>query len=395
MVYDNTNTISGFYINNIDWLDKFKTNNNIDLEDFFVHVALNKAILEFIKSGIEYENNNLSAEQEEKLKEYFFSNLFSILKKGDNYYFIKKFSVVNYGDKNKTNTKFLIYNNYFFKIKDFGVESRSLKNEYDAYNKIKENQNLKGNINEYYCLFNKNFENKKHKVIVSKNLIKDGFMDLHDFLTKNKVKYDQSIKIIKEVLNIQQNLENKKLYNFDLKPANIMVREDKSKGTFEIKLIDYEGIAPEGSTCLVSTYRLSYDNCFLADKDLRSAYNDYIKFIFILNVLYGSYGINKENERIYGTLYKLAVNDDIRKAKDTKSIKLLEDFIYGLDYFYKNINNFDEQFVDLNLDKDYFKRIKNLLEISLNLVEQRDGQIAKNIIVLKEKNWILMQLKEK
>ncbi len=137
MVYDNTNTISGFYINNIDWLDKFKTNNNIDLEDFFVHVALNKAILEFIKSGIEYENNNLSAEQEEKLKEYFFSNLFSILKKGDNYYFIKKFSVVNYGDKNKTNTKFLIYNNHFFKIKDFGVESRSLKNEYDAYNKIK------------------------------------------------------------------------------------------------------------------------------------------------------------------------------------------------------------------------------------------------------------------
>ena len=61
----------------------------------------------------------------------------------------------------------------------------------------------------------------------------------------------------------------------------------------------------------------------------------------------------------------------------------------------QNINNFDEQFVDLNLDKDYFKRIKNLLEISLNLVEQRDGQIAKNIIVLKEKNWILMQLKEK
>ena len=79
------------------------------------------------------------------------------------------------------------------------------------------------------------------------------------------------------------------------------------KGAIDIKLIDYEGIVPEGSNNLITTTNLPYDIYFLTDKDLRTAYYDYIKFIFISDVL-GRNG-NDDIGKMYRNLYKLSIAD--------------------------------------------------------------------------------------
>ncbi|WP_413853848.1 hypothetical protein [Candidatus Ruminimicrobium bovinum] len=81
------------------------------------------------------------------------------------------------------------YNNYFFKLGTVLKKNPLIKNEYNIYKKIKENTELNktlGNINKYYGCYDREINNKKYKFIISKNLKKDGFMNLSYYLEKNK-----------------------------------------------------------------------------------------------------------------------------------------------------------------------------------------------------------------
>ena len=273
--YDATNGVKDFYTTHNSFLEELIEENDIVLNDFVIHIALNNAILDFIKKD---GKNISSAEDKEKLKEYFFSNLVYMFEKS------KKYSILTALDEqNNGKSTMYFYKNYFFKIENSFADYRFMANEYAVYNRIKENKKLKGNINKYYGCFDKEFDkfdNRKYRFIVSKRLDIDDYLNLSQKRDRKYYTKKQYEDIIKKVLDLHTELEKEGLYNYDLKPENVMMND---KG--DIKLIDYEGMVPKDSTNLLATVALHYVEIFIADETLRSAYYDFIKFAFMLNLL--------------------------------------------------------------------------------------------------------------
>ena len=338
-------------------LENFKTENDIDLNDFLMHVALNKAILDFVKNG----GKNISSDEDkEKLKKYFFSNLLAIFENiRENKNVLGKMYSRIISDAKRS---IYLYKNYFFKLqKDFSIFPFTA-NEYDVYNKIKENVTLKNNINKYYGCFDREINNKKDRFIVSKNLQKDNFSDLSIYRKKDSKKElteQQADRIIKEVLIIVNTLEKEAgLYNYDLKPKNVMMNDEG-----EIKLIDYEGMVPKDSTNLVATYPLICDCQFITDETLRSSYYDYIKFCFILEMVSNiKSDINKKQDfRDLNSKFK-----EIRKLKSnrTKFAEEEKNIINRLKEFY---NNYAEYLTELGFNEQQQKNVEKIIEIDMSL----------------------------
>ena len=385
-VYDYKHQISDFYKRNTGYLKEFMQENDIDTQDFFILCALNKAILEFRNK---YGNKLSSAEDKENLKEYFFTNLFSIIDKRKTNEFINDFCKV----KNIENI--YSYNNYFFKLSTRHL----IKNEYDFYNKVKEditlNEQLGKNINKYYGWYDKKINNKKCKFVVSKNLQKDEFMDLSKYLTKNKIEEKQGIGIINKVLTIDELLEKEAgLYNYDLKPENVMMND---KG--DIKLIDYEGMVPEDSTAVMSTARLWYDNSLIADGTLRSMYRDYVKFFgMILPAL--DYLYHNDNSQFKNDLNSLhdkflKYNENNKNRVDNDKLilsgkELLKDFKSFCTKYSKYFEN-----NNLKFSKNQLNNVEKLINIQAELFNEKSKDVTNNIRVLNDGKMTGDMLKSK
>ena len=357
--------------------------NDIDLNDFFIQVSLNKAILDFVKKD---KNNISSAEDKEKLKKYFFSDLYSIVSKSKNDNFLS--SYIKDTDIKGRNGSFYSYNNYFLKEQEDDIHL--MKNEYDFYNKVKEDRNLNEqigkNINKYYACFDKEINNKKHRIVVSKNLQKGNFKDLEMFSKNNELTGQQAIGIINEVLRIHNTLENKAgLYNFDLKPENVMINK-----AGDIKLIDYEGMVPEDGTKLLTTYPVEKNEQLSTDKYFRSCYYNYIKFIFIIRFLSKVSNISQMSElnKDCEKMYKLIEN---KESVVENSQSLSEDFLKNFDSFcFKYTDYFTQQF---KLDKKWFEKIRDL--INFEIVAVQAERPYKNITIKDEIDEIDSELLNK
>ncbi|WP_413853492.1 hypothetical protein, partial [Candidatus Ruminimicrobium bovinum] len=390
MVYDNR--IGVFYNKNSDFLEKFIKENDIDTKEFFIRVALNKAVLDFVNEQEQEQEQELSDNNKEKLKELFFSSLFSIIKKRDTYSFINKFMEVKffYNEDNKIFT----YNKYFFKSTNQpGLDARLLKNEYDFYNKVKENNDIKNNINKVYGYFEKKFSDKEQwRFVVSKNLKEengDGFDSLWNFIKNNKSELtsEERINIIKEVLKIQNKLEKQGLYNYDLKPENVMIkRKEGNKDDFEIKLIDYEGVVPKDSTTVISTYVLKNGGYFLADNTLRTAYYNYIKFAFMLDV----FSLDSDDPMNYLNELRLCIDNIYTSCKnsDKKQLFIAEKkFVSTLDKCYSD-SKYTEYFNKLGFEEKQIKSIKMIVNADSELVNNNsykyDDDININIVEMND-----------
>ena len=325
-------------------------------------VALNKAILDFIdKHGTEL----TSAEQKEKLKKYFFSNLVSILAER-NLYGLKKFLDSNVVHADSGKSEFYFYKNYFFKLEKNFSKFRFTAHEYDVYNKIKENANLKNNINKYYGYFDKEINGVKNRIIVSKNLQEGKFIDLYDFFYKKnkKLSKEKCADIIKKIIAIQSVLKNEKgLYNFDLKLRNIMIDED-----LNIKLIDYEGIAPKDSTVFMISAELLFSEIFLVNEELKSDLLDYIQFDFIIKLLSMNAGTN--------------MKEDARNLLLSQGQKLESQINYFNKFkkFRKNHTNYFKQ--NLGLNEAWFDKIENIINTGIELSQKRKFN---NIVLVDDK----------
>ena len=395
MAYYYDDRIQDFYNKNSKSLKNFITENDIDTTDFFIRVALNKAILDFVNEDIE-NVIVLSDKNKGKLKEYFFSNLISILDKGNTNNFIKNFSKIDYKQQ-KLRNPFYTYNNYFFKFSNNIKEFRLLKNEYDFYNKIKGDKELNKktgkNINEYYGCFDKEINNKKYKFVVSKNLTKDNrFESLDKSVKNNNFTKKQCTEIIKQVLKIHSDLEEKGLYNYDLNPQSIMIDKD-----LNIKLIDCDGIVPKDCTGFVSSYILPYDY-FLADENLRSYWYDYVKFTFVVNVFFDIKNLDKQMATDFKRLqyiidYMEKNKNKFARRKNRRTLARYGRYLRIFSEISDKYANFFEQF---KLDKTRLDKIKDIVKTSVTLFLHPDESYNKiSILELQEIDSNLLMEKEK
>jgi hypothetical protein len=158
---------------------------------------------------------------------------------------------------------------------------------------------------------------------------------------------------------------------------------------FNVKLIDYEGIVPKDCTNLISSSVVPYADLFLTDETLRSAYYDYIKFAFIVNVFANVKNLNekkindfKKLKRNINYIRNIKINN-ISAGRKTKS-DLQEISVNFIQFFKKYADYFNK----FNFGKDHFNKIHNIIAISINLFQSYieddiEGKKYKNIWISK------------
>ena len=222
----------------------------------------------------------------------------------------------------------------------------------------------------------------------------DKFEDLNNFIENNKMEEEQIIDITDKVLKMHNVLKEKGLYNFDLKPGNVMINK-----AGDIKLIDYEGMVPEDGNKIVVTYKLPIDSAIIQamDKEFHSGYYEYVKWWFLIDVLKYSNKIDTGTDKKLQEIFPILKG--YKKTNVETKIKALNDF---LSIFYKlnKSNKFSKYLKEVGFDANKLNGIKNVVIFSREYLNKaKTGDVIeindKKFKVLPKKTEINKKLFEK
>ena len=176
-------------------------------------------------------------------------------------------------------------------------------------------------------------------------------------------------KVIQEVIKIWNALQNKRIYNFDLKPENIMIKKkDNGKG-YDIKLIDFTFANKDLHKPLLLTSEPLYG--FFDNNFLKPNWNTYYKYVKLKFVLKSLMLIKTERNNDL----KQLVNDILYLGANQKQYESQQNFFNSFqNFFYDN----NEQFKEKDLT------VKEILQV-LNFSEQDINEIKRNKTINRKK----------
>ena len=258
----------------------------------------------------------------------------------DSRWFIENFSSANYSQKIGSKLCFT-YQNYFFKFIEQNKEN-ILPLEYIFYDNFKDKEEIKQYINKYYGYY----DSESNNVLVSKNL--KGYLDMIHYFCGDKYQqakkhhknFDEEKQIIKKVLEIWKNLEQQKIYNFDLKPGNIMIKK-KNDGSYDIKLIDCESfvnIEELDQKIIVCTTEPLYgwDSPEFINKGKNfQTYYKFVKLKFVLESFYFITNNNNNLEQLVQNIINLSNNKIGTFTKMSNMLGSFHNFFYDKNYKFK------------------------------------------------------------